>query len=75
MLAQGPTEDIDMLEERMPALYNRFHDSLYLDFAEAKAFQRELDALFVKYSAQRGQQRYMIRLSFVPVPDDAEIIR
>lgn len=75
MLARGPTEDVDMLGAEMPALYNRFHDSLYLDFAEAKAFQGELDALFVRYSAQRGGQRYLTRLSLVPVPEDAEIIR
>jgi len=75
MLAKGPNEDVDMLGEGMPALYNRFHDSLYLDFTEAKAFQRELDTLFVKYSAQCGQQRYLMRISFVPVPEDAELIR
>lgn len=75
MLAKGPNEEVDVLEEGMPALYNRFHDSLHLDFAEAKAFQRELDALFVRYSKQKGQQRYMMRISFVPVPADAKIIR
>ena len=73
-LASGPDEDVDVLADAMPALYNRFHDSLYLDFAQAKAFQRELDALFKTYMNCKGQQRYMVRISFVPVAEDAEII-
>ena len=73
-LASGPGADVDVLADTMPALYNRFHDSLYLDFAQAKAFQRELDALFKTYMQQRGQQRYMVRISFVPVTENAEII-
>lgn len=73
-LASGPDEDIDPLEDKMPALYNRFHDSLYLDFGEAKTLQRELDALFKKYMSETGGQRYMMRISFVPVAEEAEII-
>lgn len=73
-LARGPHEDVDPLGSDMPALYSRFHDSLYLDFGEAKALQRELDTLFQKYMNLQGQQRYMIRISFVPVPEDAEKI-
>ena len=73
-LASGPSQDVDTLADTMPALYNRFHDSLYLDFEGAKAFQRELDALFNTYAQHRGQQRYMVRISLVPVPEDAEKI-
>ena len=73
-LAQAPHEEMNLLNDDMPALFNCSHDSLYLDFAQAKAFQRELDALFNKYVKQKGQQRYMLRVSFVPVPEDAEII-
>ena len=74
MMAKSPSEDLDTLTAEMPAFFSRFHDSLYLDFAEAKAFQRELDALFHAYTKKRGGQRYMMRLSFAPVPEDAEVI-
>lgn len=73
-LARGPDEVLDALGDDMPALYNRFHDSLYLEFDEAKALQRQLDALFDRYTRQEGRQRYMMRISFVPVTEDAEII-
>ena len=74
MLAKGPDEEVDTLSDNLPAFFSRFHDSLYLDFAAAKAFQRDLDALFNSYAAQKGQQRYMMRISLVPVPEDAEVI-
>ena len=74
MTAKSPSEDLDALPAEMPASFNRFHDSLYLDFAEAKAFQRELEALFNTYANKTGGQRYMMRISFMPVPEDAEVI-
>ena len=58
----------------MPASFSRFHDSLYLDFAAAKAFQRDLETLFDTYRVKTGQQRYLLRVAFVPVPEDAEVI-
>ena len=73
-LAKGPAEDLNPLEPDMPAYFNRSHDSLYLDFTEAKTLQGELDALFEKYMKHKGQQRYIMRLSFVPVPEDTEIM-
>ncbi|CAN5795837.1 helix-turn-helix domain-containing protein [soil metagenome] len=74
MLAKNPDEDLDPLTDDMPAFFSRFHDSLYLDFADAKAFQRDLEALFATYAAKTGRQRYMLRVAFVPVPEDAEVI-
>ena len=73
-IAKNPSEALDPLEPDMPAFFNRSHDSLYLDFTDAKALQSELDALFAKYAKQTGQQRYIMRLSFVPVPEETEII-
>lgn len=72
--AKNPHEDIEPLAADMPAVVTTFHDSLYLDFRHAKAFQRELLQLAEKYQQQQGEQRYMMQLRLVPVPVDAEIM-
>lgn len=73
-LALGPREDYDPTAPGEPAMFNRFHDSMYLDYPDAKAFQRELDALMRKYGSRGGAQRYIVRFNLVPVPEDAEVI-
>ena len=37
-----------------------------LDFIEAKAFQRELEAVCAKYSGRSGGQRFQLQVSFTP---------
>lgn len=65
ILSLGPDE---------PAIHNSLHDAVYLDFTDAKAFQRELFDLTQKYFSRAGAQRYLVRLNLVPVPEEAEVI-
>ena len=39
---------------------------LKLDFADAKAFQRELAALLGRYGDMSGSQDYLVRLALTP---------
>ncbi len=68
------TDSILSLGPDEPAIHNSMHDSVYLDFADAKAFQRELHDLTRKYFSRFGAQRYLVRLNLVPVPEEAEAI-
>lgn len=47
------------------------HDALYLDFADAKAMQRELDEVWKKYVSRGGTQRYLARVLLVPAREGA----
>ena len=47
---------------------------MYLDFADAKRLQRDLRALLDAYAVKGGAQRYLLRLSLVPLPEDVELI-
>ena len=50
------------------------HDAVYLDFADAKRLQQDLHTLLETYAAKGGAQRYLLRLSLVPLPEDVELI-
>ncbi|CAM3393277.1 hypothetical protein DESA109040_10810 [Deinococcus saxicola] len=50
-----------------PATINLWDEDLRLDFADAKAFQAELYALYRKYQTPRGAQRYLLRLGLAPL--------
>ncbi len=47
---------------------------MYLDFADAKRLQRDLRTLLDAYAAKGRAQRYLLRLSLVPLPEDVELI-
>ena len=61
-------------EPDAPAMLTTAHDAIYLDFADAKRLQHDLHKLFETYAAKRGAQRYLLRLSLVPLPEDVELI-
>lgn len=55
------------LEPSFPAVYDS-NTVLALKHTDAKALQRELDALFQRYNAlnSEGQHPYLVRLTLVP---------
>lgn len=61
------TEDVAaaLLEPDAPALWSAWA-ALRLDFADAKAFQRELAALVGRYGGKPGAQEYVVRLALAP---------
>ena len=64
--ATGPHEPYDFLEPRNPATYTAWPE-LNLDFEDAKALQREMDALWRRYADRGGSQRYSLRLGMAPL--------
>lgn len=54
-----------LLSADAPALWTAW-SVLSLDFADAKAFQRELAALLERYGDKRGGQAYLVRLALTP---------
>lgn len=73
-LAEAPGQPVTSLEPDAPAMLTTAHDAVYLDFADAKRLQHDLNALLETYAAKRGAQRYLLRLSLVPLPEDVELI-
>ena len=55
-------------------MFTTAHDAVYLDFEDAKRLQHDLNALLGAYAAKGGAQRYLLRLSLVPLPGDVELI-
>jgi len=73
-LAKAPGEPVTSLGPDAPALLNKAHDAVYLDFDDAKRLQHDLHTLLEAYAAKKGAQRYLLRLSLVPLPEDVELI-
>lgn len=73
-LAKTPGQPVTSLEPDAPAMLTTAHDAIYLAFADAKRLQYDLHALLETYAAKRGAQRYLLRLSLVPLPEDVELI-
>ena len=73
-LAKAPGQPVTSMEPGAPAMLTRTHDAIYLDFDDAKTLQRDLHALFETYAAKQGVQRYLLRLSLIPLPEDVELI-
>ncbi len=73
----GPISQIspDFRSPDLPALATLLSDDLRLDFAQAKALQAELYALFEKYQSIRGGQRYLLRLNLVPALEGSDLLR
>lgn len=73
-LAKAPGQPVTSLEPDAPALLTTAHDAIYLDFADAKRLQHDLYTLFETYAAKGGAQRYLLRLTLTPLPEDVELI-
>lgn len=59
--------DLELLAPDSPAAFSAWFDELHLDFADAKALQRELLELARRYRNKSGSQRYVMRLGLAPV--------
>ena len=57
--------EASLLSSNAPALWTAWA-MLKLDFADAKAFQRELAALLGRYGDMSGSQDYLVRLALTP---------
>ena len=53
--AVTPERNYTMLDAERPAVLSAWRDSVYLDFEDAKALQREMFALLQKYHQKRGR--------------------
>ena len=73
-LAKASGQPVTSLEPDAPAMLTTAHDAIYLDFADAKRLQHDLYKLFETYATKQGAQRYLLRLSLVPLPEDVELI-
>lgn len=50
-----------------PAVLSAWRDRVYLDFSDAKALQRELFDLLLRYQRKQGAQRYIVRVAMAPL--------
>lgn len=66
-MALTPGENLTLLDPGQPAVLSAWRDSVYLDYPDAKALQRELFALLERYQQKEGAQRYIVRLGLAPV--------
>jgi len=65
--AVTPEADATTLDADAPAVLSSWRDSVMLDFEDAKALQREMYALLLRYEQKQGAQRYIVRLALAPV--------
>ena len=65
--AVTPSQNYTLLDPDRPAVLSAWRDSVYLDFADAKALQREMFDLLKRYHQKAGAQRYIVRLGMAPL--------
>ena len=66
-MAVTPEQNTTTLAPDDPAVLSAWRDAVYLDFADAKALQREMFDLLKRYQQPRGAQRYIVRLGLAPI--------
>jgi DNA-binding transcriptional ArsR family regulator len=68
--AVSPDENATLLDDDLPAALSAWRDQLFLDYRDAKALQRELFDLVLRYGRQRGAQRYVLHVGLAPILGD-----
>jgi len=68
--AVSPDANAIMLDPDMPAALSAWRDQVMLDHADAKALQRELFELLLKYQRASGAQRYVVHVGLAAVLSD-----
>lgn len=68
-MAVSPDSNWTSLGSDQPAVLAAWRDGLHLDFEDAKALQRELFELLLRYQRKDGPQRYLLRLGLAPLGD------
>jgi hypothetical protein len=73
----GPAVDAqlpyDYLQPEAPAILEGWLTDLWLDDADAKQLQTELDQLYRKYRGRAGARRYLMRIALAPLADQVNI--
>jgi hypothetical protein len=69
--AVSPAANATMLDPDMPAALSAWREQVMLDHADAKAFQRELFDLVLKYQRARGAQRYVVHVGLAAVLNES----
>ncbi len=72
-LANSPQNNWNYFDLDAPPFIDGWITNLYLDFEDAKALQREVLYLYLRYAAKGGKQRYMARVSFAPLMADIDL--
>jgi len=67
--AVTPDANVTMLDPGMPAVLSAWRDAVMLDYDDAKAMQREMFELLMRYLRKEGSQRYVVHLAMAPVLD------
>jgi hypothetical protein len=62
-------DEQDFLDEDFPAVLNFWTAGLRLSRADAKALQRELWEVYVRYEHRHGPEKYILHLGLVPRPE------
>ncbi|MBA2668691.1 MAG: hypothetical protein H0U69_16835 [Trueperaceae bacterium] len=65
--AISPAANATLLDADMPAALSAWRDQLYLDFEDAKALQRELFDIVLRYGRRRGAQRYVVHVGLAAI--------
>ena len=68
-MATDPQRNTDPLSPGSPPALSAWRDEVYLDYADAKALQRELFELLLRYQRKGGAQRYIVHAGLAPVRD------
>lgn len=68
--AVTPDVNATTLDPDACATLSLWRDQLQLDFADAKALQREMFALVQRYQKRTGAQRYVVRMGLAPVLEE-----
>ena len=68
-MATNSERNTDPLSPSSPPALSAWRDQVYLDYADAKALQRELFELLLRYQSKRGAQRYIVHAGLAPLRD------
>ena len=66
-MAITPDRNTDPLAPESPPALSAWRDQVHLDYADAKALQRELFELLLRYQAKGGAQRYIVHVGLAPL--------
>jgi hypothetical protein len=65
--AQRPDCFYDYFNDDAPSIIEGWFTDLHLDDADAKQFQQELAALYLRFLGRAGKRRYMLRVALAPM--------
>lgn len=66
-MAVTPDRNTDPLAPASPPALSAWRDHVFLDYSDAKALQRELFELLLRYQRKGGAQRYIVHVGLAPI--------